>query len=139
MNNLSIYALQRDGGQALWFFNAKTFVKATAAQTGGAYGLIEQICPAGVESPYHIHHNEDETFYIVDGEATFISGDKVIKATSGSFVFLPRNIPHGFKVDAPSRLLLMTTPGGFEQFTIEMGDPVQENVEPVFGPPDMEK
>jgi quercetin dioxygenase-like cupin family protein len=139
MDSLKMYALQKDEGQAIWFFNSTTYVKATAGQTGGAFGLIEQICPSGTESPYHMHHNEDETFYILGGEVTFISGDDVIKAKSGAFVFLPRNIPHGFRVTAPTRLLLMVTPGGFEQFPIEMGDPIEENVQPVFGPPDMEK
>jgi quercetin dioxygenase-like cupin family protein len=139
MDSLKMYALQKQEGQSVWFFNSKTFIKATAAQTGGGFGLIEQICPAGTESPYHMHHNEDETFYIIDGQATFISGDTVIKATSGSFVFLPRNIPHGFRIDAPTRLLILVTPGGFEGFPIEMGDPIEDNVEPVFGPPDMEK
>ena len=86
-----------------------------------------------------MHHKEDETFYVVDGQATFFCGDNVIKATSGVFVFLPRNIPHGFRVDAPTRLLMVVTPGGFEQFAVEMGESVQENVQPVFGPPDMEK
>jgi quercetin dioxygenase-like cupin family protein len=139
MEILKMYALQKEEGQSLWFFNAKTFIKATAAQTGGGFGLIEQICPVGTESPYHVHHNEDETFYIIDGQATFISGDNVIKAASGAVVFLPRNIAHGFRIDAPTRLLILVTPGGFEQFPIEMGDPVVENVHPVFGPPDMEK
>ena len=130
---------QKMKGQAIWFLNTLTFVKATGKQTGGAYGLIEEICPVGSGSPYHMHHNEDETFYIVEGEVIFISGDRVIKATGGSFVFLPRNIPHGFRVDAPTRLLLMNNPGGFEQFVVEGGEPAKELVLPPFGPPDMEK
>jgi quercetin dioxygenase-like cupin family protein len=136
---LELYGLEKNEGQAIWFLNTLTFIKATSKQTGGTYGLMEEICPVGTGSPYHIHHNEDESFYILEGEVTFISDDKVIKATAGSFVFLPRNIPHGFRVDAPSRFLLMNNPGGFEQFVIEAGEPAKELVLPPFGPPDMEK
>src|SRR5438270_11692078 len=110
---LNLYALAREEGQALWFLNTLTHVKATGEQTGGAFGLIEQIIPAGFASPYHLHHAEDETFYIVEGEATFISGERKIKATTGAYLFLPREIPHGFKVDAPTRLLILATPAGF--------------------------
>jgi len=136
---LDLYALTKDEGQAIWFLDTLTLVKATGKQTGGAFGLLEQICPAGLGSPYHMHHNEDEIFYILEGEATFISGDRVIKAAAGSYVFLPRNIPHGFRTNVPTRLLLLTTPAGFEQFVIEMSEPAKELALPPAGPPDMEK
>jgi quercetin dioxygenase-like cupin family protein len=135
----TLYALAREEGQALWFLNALTHVKATGDQTGGAFGLIEQVIPAGFASPYHVHHAEDETFYILEGEVTFISGDRKIKATAGSYAFLPRDIPHGFKVDAPARLLILATPAGFEQFVIEMGEPARDAGSPPATPPDMEK
>ena len=138
-NLLDVYALQKDEGQAIWFLDTLTFVKATGEQTGGAFGLIEQILPAGSGSPYHMHHNEDEIFYIIQGEVTFISGDRVIKAAAGSYVFLPRNIAHGFRTDTPTRLLLQTIPAGFEQFVIEMSEPAKELALPPAGPPDMEK
>lgn len=86
-----------------------------------------------------MHHNEDEIFYIIEGEATFISGDRVIKAAAGSYVFLPCNIAHGFRTDTPARLLLQTFPAGFEQFVIEMSEPAKELTLPPAGPPDMEK
>lgn len=135
----ALYALTREEGQALWFLNCLTLVKATGEQTGGAFGLVEQVLPAGMASPYHLHHAEDETFYILDGEATFISGDRKIKATAGSYVFLPKNIPHGFKVEAPTRLLVLTTPAGFEQFVIEMSEPATDPATAPTSPPDMEK
>ena len=136
---LDLYALTPEEGQALWFLNCLTRVKATAAQTGGAFGLIEQILPAGFASPYHLHHKEDETFYILEGESIFISGDRQIKASAGSYLFLPRNIPHGFKVETPTRLLILTTPAGFEQFVIEAGEPATDPTSPPNNPPDMEK
>jgi quercetin dioxygenase-like cupin family protein len=136
---LAIYALAQGEGEALWFLNCLTHVKATGEQTGGAFGLIEQRIPAGFASPYHVHRAEDETFYVLQGEVTFISGDRKIKATAGSYIFLPRDIPHGFKVEAPARMLVMATPAGFEQFVIGMGEPVTDPTSPPNSPPDMEK
>ena len=136
---LALYALTREEGQAVWFLNTLTLVKATGEQTGGAYGLVEQRIPAGFASPYHLHRAEDEAFYLLEGEATFISGDRRIKATAGSYLFLPRDIPHGFKVEAPARLLILTTPAGFEQFVIEMSEPATDLTASPASPPDMEK
>jgi len=54
------YALARGEGQALWFLGAQTWVKANSAQTGGAFGLVEQVLSPGFASPWHVHHGEDE-------------------------------------------------------------------------------
>jgi hypothetical protein len=62
-----------------------------------------------------------------------------MKATAGSFIFLPRDIPHGFRVDAPTKLLILTTPAGFEQFVLEMSEPARELALPPALPPDMAK
>jgi quercetin dioxygenase-like cupin family protein len=136
---LAIYALAREEGPAVWFLGCLTFVKALGEQTGGAFALIEQTIPAGFASPYHLHHREDETFYVLDGEVTFISGDRRIKGTAGSYIFLPRNIPHGFRTEAPSRLLILTNPAGFEQFVLDMGEPATVVTTPPSAPPDMDK
>jgi hypothetical protein len=65
----------------------------------------------------HIHHNEDEWFYISEGNLTFWVGGKVINAPAGSFVYGPRDIPHTFVVTSPvARFLLVTEPGGFDNF-----------------------
>lgn len=138
---LELYALARAEGQAIWFLDTLTFVKATGEQSGGAFGLIEHVAPPGSGSPYHVHHAEEEIFYVLEGELTFISGDDKFTGTAGSYVFLPRDIPHGFKVtgDKPARYLVMTTPAGFEQFVIEMGQPATVLVLPPTRPLDMEK
>ena len=70
------YAIHRDEGEKLSFVGALTWIKATGAQTGGAFGLIEQLMPPGRESPWHLHHNEDESFYVIEGEVLFIIGDE---------------------------------------------------------------
>jgi uncharacterized cupin superfamily protein len=89
------YALAREEGQALWFLGTLLRVKATAEQTGGAFGLIDNVLPAGFASPYHMHRNEDESFYVVEGEMTFYVGDERVKAEAGAFVYGPRGVPTG--------------------------------------------
>jgi mannose-6-phosphate isomerase-like protein (cupin superfamily) len=77
-----------------------TRLLATAEQTGGAFGLIEHvIIPAGEDSasPWHVHHAEDEAFYVVEGQMTFLCGEQKVEAGPGTFVYGPREIPHGFQ------------------------------------------
>jgi quercetin dioxygenase-like cupin family protein len=117
------------------FLGLPTILRATAQTTGGAFGLIEQLMmPPGFASPYHTHHLEDEAFYVLAGELAFVSDGHWTIAGPGTYVFGPRNIPHGFKVlgDAPARMLLLCTPGGFEQFVVDMSEPTP-------APPDMAK
>ena len=132
------YAQTREEGATLWFMDVPTRVLATAEQTGGAFGLIEHVIPAGEDSasPWHVHHAEDEAFYVVEGQMTFLVGDHRVEAGPGTFVYGPRDIPHGFRVEGtePARLLLQCTPGGFEHFVIEMSEPT-----PPTGAPDMER
>lgn len=119
-----------------WFLGQRTWLRATAAQTAGMVGLIEQVMTAGGGSPFHVHHNEDESFYVIDGEVRFFSGDRSWVLGPGGFAFLPREIPHGFRVEGSTtaRLLVQVTPAGFENFVAELSTP-----EPPTGPPDMDK
>ena len=73
-----------------------TRVLATAEQTGGAFGLIEHVIPAGDESPWHVHHAEDESFYVVEGHMTFLCGEQRVQAGPGTFVYGPREIRMAF-------------------------------------------
>ncbi len=109
---------------------------AEATQTGGAFALIEQVCPPGFANPLHMHHAEDEAFYVLEGELTVFIGDQKLQAGPGTYLFGPRDIPHGFRVEgtSPCRLLLLATPAGFEQFVVEMGKPVQELTFPLPSP-----
>jgi quercetin dioxygenase-like cupin family protein len=135
------YALAREEGQALWFLGTLVRVKATAEQTGGAFGLIDNVLLAGFASPYHMHRNEDESFYVVEGEMTFYVGDERVKAEAGAFVYGPRGVPHGFEVEetAPARILLQNYPAGFEGFPVEVGEPAKELTIPPAEAPDMER
>ena len=99
---------------------------ATGAQTGGAYTLCEARVLPGGGPPPHIHHREDESFFVLEGEITFqLAGEKVV-AKAGSFIQGPRGIPHAFKNEssAPARVLIHVSPPGFEHFLAAFATPV---------------
>jgi uncharacterized protein (TIGR02246 family) len=118
----------------IYFLGLPTILRATGQTTNGAFGLVENLMPPGFASPYHTHHLEDEAFYVLEGEMAFVCDGNWTLAGPGTYVFGPRNLPHGFKVlgAAPARLLLLCSPGGFDQFVVEMSEPAP-------APPDMAK
>ena len=126
------YALASEEGQAVWFLGTLVIMKATGEQPGGALGLIDNLMPGGFASPYHMHRNEDESFYV---------GEERVKAERGAFVYGPRGVPHGFEVDGtqPARILLQNYPAGFERFPVEVGEPANELSIPPEEPPGMDK
>jgi quercetin dioxygenase-like cupin family protein len=125
----------------LWFLGALTFIKAAGDTTNGAFGLVEQLIPAGFASPYHLHHLEDEAFYVLQGTVRFVCDGKWVNAGPGAYIYAPRNIPHGFKIagDSPARMLILCAPAGFEQFVIEMSEPATALTLAPASPPDMPK
>lgn len=128
-------------GPAIWFLGTLTFVKATSETTNGAFALIEQLIPAGFASPYHVHHAEDEAFYVLEGEVTFVCDGQRWKTGAGAYVFGPREIPHGFRIEGttPARILVLAAPAGFESFVMEMSEPATGLTLPPMEPPDMGK
>jgi quercetin dioxygenase-like cupin family protein len=115
--------------------------KATGESTGKSLSLIEQTLPPGFAPPLHIHHGEDEAFYILEGSLTFVCGEHRWQVDAGSFIFLPKDIAHGFLVEgnAPARLLQFAVPTGLEQFHVEMGQPATSLTLPPPTPPDLAK
>lgn len=111
----------RDSVPAKWFFGAQSWLHATADSSGGQITVLEQIGDPGSGSPYHMHRNEDEMFYVIEGSVRFVSGEQSWTAGPGTWAFLPREIPHGFEVtgEGAARYLLLTTPGGFDGFVRE--------------------
>ncbi len=114
-------------GETIWFTNNLMTLKATAQSTGGAYGLVESLAPAGSGPPLHVHHREDEAFWILEGTLTVRCGDQTFTAGPGSYAFLPRDIPHTFVVegDSPARILSICSPGGLEQYFVASGRPAE--------------
>ena len=110
-----------------WFLSLPTWIRASGAETSDTFSLIEQLIPPGFASPWHVHHNEDESFYVVDGTVTVVVADRSVTLNTGDYGFGPRGIPHGFRVEGtkPARVLLMTNGGTFAEFvreTSQIGD-----------------
>ncbi len=130
------FALQAGAGDARWWLGALATIKATGKETGGRYTLVEVLDAEGSEAPLHVHHREDEAFWILEGALTFHVGDQTIKAGPGSFVFGPKDVPHGYHVDAgPARLLFILSPAGFEEFIYASSEPAQVLTLPPTGWP----
>ena len=118
------------------FFGSPTVIRSTGETTDGHFFLMEALSmPPGLASPYHVHHNEDEAFYILEGTIAFLCGETWRVAGPGTWVYGPREIPHGFRVigTSPARMLLQAAPAGFERFVRELSVPIDA----VPGPPDM--
>ena len=134
------FVLGPDDGEATWFLGTRMTVKATAESTGGAFGLIDVRLAAGFSPPMHIHYQEDESFWILEGQFTFVCDGQTYQAGPGSFIHLPRGVPHTFRVDAgPGRLLELVQPGGHERFYVEGGRPAMDDTIPEFDPRDLER
>jgi quercetin dioxygenase-like cupin family protein len=137
---LAPIALREGEGEALWFFGGLVTIKSSSETTGSRVGVTENLSPRGAGSPLHVHHNEDEWFYVLEGELTFWVGGQVIVAAAGSFVYGPRDVPHTFTVSSDqARYLLVVEPAGFEQFVRDIGEPARELVipPPATEPPDV--
>ncbi|MBW3606910.1 MAG: cupin domain-containing protein [Actinobacteria bacterium] len=102
----------------LEFLGSRVRILIDADQTDGRFSLIDMIeVPAGHMPPLHVHHAEDEIFYVIDGEVTLFLPGREIHATPGDCVLAPRGIPHAYRVgDRSARWLVMSSPAGFERF-----------------------
>ena len=92
--------------------------KARTAETGGSMAVMETTVPAGEGPPLHLHANEDEIVYVLEGDLQFRLGADLHPAPSGAFVFIPRGLHHTWRNigDVPARLLIVFTPSGMERF-----------------------
>ena len=86
-------AVRSDEGEARWWFGGLAVIKATAADTGGQMTIVEVTEPPGVEAPLHVHHREDEGFWILEGNATFEVGETTIEAQRGRLRLRPARHP----------------------------------------------
>ena len=128
-----------DGGDSVWLVGDRITVKLTSEDTGGAYSVAEEVSPPQGGPPPHIHSQEDETFYVLEGEVEFLLGEDTIVAGAGSCAYAPRGTLHTFKNvgTSPSRVLFVLNPGGFERFFLEAGEPGPEGSAPPEGEPDV--
>jgi mannose-6-phosphate isomerase-like protein (cupin superfamily) len=133
-------AVRSGEGEARWWFGMLAEIKATSASTGGTLTIIEVTCPPGYEAPLHVHHREDEAFWVLKGSVTIHVGETSVAAGPGDYAFGRRDIPHRFSVgDAGCQMLFILTPGGLEGLVREMSDPAAARTlpPPASGQPDL--
>ena len=114
-----------DEGQAWWVAGSLMQLKATGDDTYQGLTLIEQTCPPGLDSPAHVHPDEEQGLYVLDGTIEVTCGDTTRELGPGGFVVMPRGVPHAFVVTGAegARFLSITTPSGFERLVHEIGEP----------------
>lgn len=106
-----VIVLRPTGGRSIDLGGFTMSVKATAEDTGGAFSLLEADEPADFGPPLHIHHGISEAFYVLAGEYIVFIEDQEFACPAGSFIFIPAETRHGFRVGSiPSRKLNLYTP-----------------------------
>jgi quercetin dioxygenase-like cupin family protein len=133
----SVIALGPNEGEAVWFLDNLITVKARGAD-GASFGVVENAMEAGSETPLHRHLDEDEAFYVLEGQITLVlEGGRKIEGSPGAYIHVPRGVGHGLCARTDLRLLVITGAGGFVEFTREMGVPAPRREVPPRLPPDV--
>src|SRR5579884_3272671 len=110
------------GGKVIHVLGNPWTIKSSSEDTGGSIAVMEGTFRPNSGAPAHVHRQHEETFYVLEGEFTFRLGSQSVKATAGSFVFVPRDVPHAVENvgNQPGRILGIMTPGGYEKFFEEL-------------------
>jgi mannose-6-phosphate isomerase-like protein (cupin superfamily) len=107
--------------------------KLSGAETGGSFALVEHpLEPGTLAAPPHLHHNEDEYSYVLEGEVTVLVGERVIQATPGTLIAKPRGIFHTFlnASTVAARVLEIIAPAGLERYFEEVAELAAAGVPP---------
>ena len=103
--------------RTFWYRGVRMTIHLDSNDTNGAMALVESDCAPGCEPPLHIHENEDEVFYVLEGNVRLTRGSEQFVVGPGESGFLPRGVPHTFQIlSERARVLGYITPGGFEEF-----------------------
>ena len=125
-----------DGGDVLNIAGGEFIHKVKSADTNNVFSVIQIHTPPGKGISAHVHENEDELVYLLQGEIEVSLGDQTMRAVPGVMALLPRGIPHGFTNvgDTPSIVIDTILPGAFDGYFVEMaalynnGEPTDEEV-----------
>lgn len=135
--NKAIIRNQGEGEQR-WFAGGGVFtMKATSAETGGAFLFFEDRVVRGKATPMHLHPDEDELCYVLEGEILVHIEGAEHAVRAGGLFFAPRGVAHSFLVvSETARLLCLQTPGAGEAFYRSVSDPVTSDAD-AARPPDL--
>lgn len=128
-----------DDGEAIWLQGGLCIIKAAGEHTAEQFSLAEQVMPQHMCTPIHVQPDEDELFYVLQGRMTFYLDGRIIPATPGSVIGIPRGAAHGFRVESETaRFLVLNTPAGHERWFRAAGEPAASRTLPPH-PPDGER
>jgi mannose-6-phosphate isomerase-like protein (cupin superfamily) len=133
--------IRNDGeGERLWFYGGGVHTwKASAAETDGAFCLFEDFMTQGKTTPLHVHANEDEALYVLDGELRVHIDGKEHTVRPRGVAVAPRGVAHAFLVTSPiARVLTLQTPGSAESFYRGASEPAGADTDP-SGPVDFDR
>lgn len=113
-------------GTKVWAMGVLVTIKVRTSDTNDAYSVFEDLVPPGSGPVPHTHTKEDETIFVLEGELRAWLGGQQHDLKAGDFVHMPRGVEHYFKniSSKSARMLLTYTPGGFEQWFLDVGIPV---------------
>jgi mannose-6-phosphate isomerase-like protein (cupin superfamily) len=123
--------------EQLWFINALVTVRVPHDEGEDGISVLESLGPHGESPPLHIHHNEDETFHVLEGELRMRAGDADVRVGPGETVLARKGEAHTYRVESPegARWLVITTRGDFERFVRAIGRPAERPEPPPPEPP----
>ncbi len=131
MAGSELFIHNKDSAPAYWWLDDLWIVLADAKDTGGRFSMMYEFLPKGSGPGPHKHTWSDETFYMLDGEITFLIGDEIKTARTGDFLMVPRNTRHAFRVvTETARFLNGYTPASLEmcvwlrQFPARISNPI---------------
>ena len=118
MDTSGLVVAAGEGGQVLSPVGGSITFKVRGEDSDERLTVFESVIPAGEGPPLHVHANEDEVLYVLDGSFRFQLGEAVSAAPAGSLMFVPRGVPHTWQNagDGPGRLMITFTPSGMERF-----------------------
>ena len=118
----------QDAAPALHAFGEEVTIHLDGERTGGKLTMWTEIPPPGGGPPPHYHVNEDEAFRVLEGQVAFFSDGEWREVGPGGAAYMPRGVVHTFKNvgNQPSRMLISTTPSGFEKFFARCADEFAE-------------
>ena len=115
---------QPDRAEPLWFIDNLVHILVDAEASNGRLALIDERGRRGEMPPLHVHHRDDETFCVIDGEVSLFLAGRQLTLTAGQAAFAPREVPHCYRVESDeARWLLITAPAGFESFVRRVAEP----------------
>jgi mannose-6-phosphate isomerase-like protein (cupin superfamily) len=116
---------------AYWIADHRMTVLIPGEQTNNAYTVLEALVVPGGGPPPHIHHRENELFYVLDGDITIFAGEQTVRASAGTCVHIPVGTVHTFRNEGggPARMVIMYAPAGFEKYFSIAGTPASHGDE----------